>query len=324
MRFQGLDLNLLSALNALILDRSVTKAADRLHIGQPGMSAALAKLRVYFNDDLLVPVGRRLMLTPLAEQLAAPLQEVLADIERRILSQGQFDPVKAQQTFKFAMSDYMASMVLPDFIPKMGRLAPGMRFEIAPLSDRNDLDIERGEIDLIIIPSEFTSPHHPKQLLRKERWVCLCWQGNKLVGNEISEEDYFSLGHVATKFGRGQLPTHDERFLREQGMLRRIEVVVSGFNVIPEILVGSDRIATVPATLARKASRRLPLRVLELGVIIPPHETMIQWNSIKDNDVSFRWVKDRLVEVCNSDQAFREQRVTEVGEEHHQEPSIAL
>lgn len=316
MRFQGLDLNLLSALNALILDRSVTKAADRVHMGQPGMSAALGKLRTYFNDDLLVPVGRRLVLTPLAEQLAVPLQEVLADIERKILSRGQFEPAVAQQKFKLAMSDYMMSVVLPDFLFEIERLAPSLSFEILPLNDRNDLDIERREIDLLIIPSEDTSPHHPRQLLRIERWVCLCWQGNTRVGDTISEDEYFSLGHVATRLGRGQPATHDERFMREHGMLRRIEVVVPGFNAVPEMLVGSHRIATLPATLARKASRTLPLKIVELGIHIPPHETMVQWSTIKNNDLGLHWVKDRLVEACRNSETSgaqsRDQRATAV------------
>ena len=130
MRFQGLDLNLLVALTALIHERNVTRAADRLHIGQPGMSAALNKLRLYFRDDLLVPMGGRMVLTPLAEQLALPLQEVMAEIERKILSQGQFDPATAQQKFVFALSDYNMSVLLPSLLLEIEHQAPGLRFEV--------------------------------------------------------------------------------------------------------------------------------------------------------------------------------------------------
>jgi DNA-binding transcriptional LysR family regulator len=298
MRFQGLDLNLLVALNALILDRSVTRAADRLHIGQPGMSAALNKLRLYFNDDLLVQVGRRMVLTPLAEQLASPLQEVLAEIEKSILAQGQFDPATAQQKFVFALSDHAMSVLLPSLLMDIEHQAPGLRFEVRPLSDRNDLDIERCEVDFLIVPSEFTSPHHPTALLHTESWVCICWAGNTLIGERLTEDDYFELGHVLIQFGRGRGYTHDERSLRERGMVRRAEVVVPGLNVIPELIVGSHRIATVPSRLARKAARQLPLKVLEPPVPIPTHETMLQWNRIKGADLGVNWVKDRLVEVC--------------------------
>lgn len=298
MRFQGLDLNLLVALNALILDRNVTKAADRLHIGQPGMSAALTKLRLYFKDDLLVSMGRRMVLTPFAEQLMLPLQEILAEIERSILSRGQFDPATAQQKFVFALSDHATSVLLPSLLLEIEHQAPGLRFEVAPITDRNDLDIERCEIDFLVVPSEFTSPHHPRALLHTESWVCICWAGNTLIGERITEEDYLSLGHVLIQFGRGQGYSHDERFLREKGIVRRADVVVPSLNVIPELIVGSHRIATVPSRLARRAARQLPLRIIDPPINIPPHQTMLQWNKMKDSDLAMKWIKDRLVNVC--------------------------
>ncbi len=299
MRFKGLDLNLLVALNALIRDRSVTRAADRLYIGQPGMSAALNKLRLYFKDDLLVPVGKQMVLTPLAAQLAVPVMEALSDIEKRIVSQGQFDPATAQQTFVLGLSDHAMSVLLPSLLREIEPEAPGLRFEVRPLSDRNDLDIERCEIDFIILPSEFTSPHHPTELLHSETWVCICWAGNKLIGNRLSEEEYFSLGHVLIQFGRGQY-THDERSLRERGMVRRADVVVPGLNLIPELIVGSNRIATLPSRLARKAASQLPLRIIDPPIDIPAHQTMLQWNRINNSDQGFNWIKSRLIKVCTA------------------------
>lgn len=295
MRFKGLDLNLLVALNTLIQDRSVTRAADRLHIGQPGMSAALNKLRLYFKDDLLVQMGKRMVLTPLAEQLAAPLQEALSDIERRILSPGEFEPQTAQQKFILALSDNAMTALLPQFFLEIELKAPGIRFEVVPLSDRSDLDIERSEIDFVILPGEFTSPNHPTALVHTESWVCICWEGNTLVGEEISEEQYFSLGHIIVELGRGHGYTHDERFLRERGMMRRVEIAVPGWNLIPELIVGSHRIATVPSRLAHRAAQKLPLRVLEPPIDIPTHQTMLQWNRIKNSDLAANWVKDCLI-----------------------------
>jgi LysR family transcriptional regulator, nod-box dependent transcriptional activator len=321
MRFQGLDLNLLVALNTLLQDRNVTQAADRLHIGQPGMSAALNRLREYFNDDLLVPTGRRMVLTPLAEQLATPLQEVLDDIERRILSQGEFDPATAQQKFVLALSDYLMSVLLPSLLLVIENQAPGLRFEVRALSDRNDLDIEKCETDFLIIPSEFTSPHHPTALLHTESWACICWAGNTRVGERISEEEYFALGHVLTQFGRGQGYTHEERFLRERGMTRRADVVVPGLNLIPELIVGTNRIATVPSRLARKAARKLPLRILELPVEIPTHQTMLQWNRIKNADLATIWVKDRLIEVYSAEAVGREKDADATEDSRATEPS---
>ena len=298
MRFRQLDLNLLVALNALILDKNVTRAADRIHIGQPGMSAALNKLRFYFKDDLLVSVGRRMVLTPLAEQLALPLQEVLAGIDRSILSQGQFDPAAAQQKFVFALSDYNMSVLLPRLLLEIEHKAPGLRFEVKPISDRNDLDIERCEIDFLVVPSEFTSPYHPKVLLHTESWVCICWTGNTFIGEQITEEDYFSLGHVLLQFGGNHGSAHDEHFLRERGIVRRADVVVPGLNVIPEFIVGTQRIATVPSRFARKAAHQMPLRIFTPPVAIPTHETMLQWNKIKGSDLGVNWVKDHILDVC--------------------------
>src|SRR4051812_40500511 len=130
MRFKGLDLNLLVALDALVETRSVSAAARRLHLSQPAMSAALSRLRDYFRDELLVVSGKRMYPTAFAEGLAPQLKECLQGLDALVSSPNLFDPATAQRTFIIVASDYLTTAVLVPLVARLAERAPGVRLEI--------------------------------------------------------------------------------------------------------------------------------------------------------------------------------------------------
>src|SRR5438093_9544645 len=136
MRFNKLDLNLLVALNVLLTEKNISRAAERIHLSQSAMSNALARLRSYFVDELLVPSGRQLILTPRAESLVEPVREVLMRIESTIAAQPQFDPSTASHTFTLLVSDFTTTVFVPALLERLFHEAPGVRLDLRMQNDR--------------------------------------------------------------------------------------------------------------------------------------------------------------------------------------------
>ena len=302
MDFGGLDLNLLVALDALFAERSVSRAGERLGLSQSATSGALARLRQTFGDPLMVQVGRAMTLTPVAERLAAPVREFLMQAEA-ILNRGPaFDPPASTRKFRLLMSDYAQTVVLTEALPRLQRIAPGVTVEVAPITGDNS-ELERGEIDLALGPISYLLPGHPSERLFEDEFICLAWSENKEVGRKLSLETYLRLGHVVVRFGRQrERPSFDEWFTRHLGHERRIEVVTTAFNLIPQLLVGTKRIATVHRRLALFYQKRLPLKLIAPPIEIPRFEQFMQWHRSRDHDAGNLWLRALLKDaVAQSD-----------------------
>jgi len=301
MRFRGLDLNLLVALDALLCEKNVTRASERIHIGQPGMSSALTRLRSFFDDELLVQVGRTMVPTPLALSLAQPLKATLSLINDQILSRPVFDPRTASRNFVLLISDYVKFMLMPTFLSNVQEQAPQITFELASISDRPSLELDRCSADVVILPDPLTLADHPKEWLYDDRFVVIGRSGNDALSNGLSLECYLKMGHVLPRFGLGQTPGVEELYFRRFGELRKAEVTVQDFGIIPEIVAASSRIATVPLRMARMAATRHRISIFELPFDMPVTKAMVQWNATKTADPGMQWMlqmlRDAVAEV---------------------------
>ena len=294
MRFGRLDLNLLVALDALLTERSVSLAADRLCLSQSATSSALGRLREYFNDDLLVVKGRGMILTSRAETLIEPVRTVLEQIRTTIAIAPPFDPATAEKQVKIMASDYTTRVLLAGALRTLEREAPNMRFEIQPMSTSPVEAVERGYVDLLVTIDFAVSPDHPTQVLFEDTHVVVGDRHNPALASDMTRELYFSLGHVAARFGQAQMPAFDEWFVRRQKQQRRIEVVAPSFLSIPDLIVGTSRIATMHRRMAEQAVLTYPLVMRELPFAIPPIREVVQWNIVNSNDQALRWIVDRL------------------------------
>jgi DNA-binding transcriptional LysR family regulator len=299
MHFRGLDLNLLVALDTLITERSISRTGEKIHLSQPATSGALARLREYFKDDLLVPVGRKMVLTPLAEELAQPVRQLLVQAEAIIHRRPGFLPETSRRTFKLVMSDYVATVLMSRALPEIQRQAPGIVVEVLVPSNRTDR-LERGEADLMIMPKQYLSKDHPAEPLFEDDFVCIGWAGNpELRGRSISMRKYLDLGHVVVRFGeQQQVPAFEEKFMEHFSEARRIDVVTTGFALVPQMVVGTTRIATIHRRLAQYYAKQLPLKILKPPVEIPPVVESMQWHSIRDGDPGLLWLRRLLHAVC--------------------------
>ncbi len=293
---RNLDLNLLVALDALLREQSITGAGKRLHLSPSATSGALSRLREYFQDELLTQIGRRMVPTPLAEVLRPNVRDCLLRIQATVDLQPGFDPATSGRQFTLMMSDYVSTVLMAPALTRLQRLAPGIGIELL-VNETPWEALERGEIDLLILPKDFVSREHPSEVLFTDDFVCICWSGNALVGDSLTAEQFFTLKHVVARPGRQRPPTIDTWFFERFGHARRVEVVAMNFSSLPHLLVGTNRIATVHRRLAAVFAAALPLRVLEVPVPMPQLIEAIQWHRFRANDPARIWLHEELRRV---------------------------
>ncbi|MEO0033534.1 MAG: hypothetical protein RIS94_3292 [Pseudomonadota bacterium] len=298
MRFKGLDLNLLLALEALLDEGSVTRAAQRLYVSQPAASAALARLRDWFGDPLLAPHGKRMVPTPYALRLKPMLKAVLAEIDVLVTQPASFDPATESRRFRICTSDYITSVVLRPLMLRLADIAPGIEIDVVPPDDNGGELLDRGEIDLMIVPHEWVVLAHPARPLLEEQHVVAGWDRNPLLaGGTIDEDAFASAGHIAVRIGRVSRLSFAEAQLRARGLTRREEVVVPSFAQVPELLVGTQRLAVMHARLARQAALHYPIRWASLPFAMPPMREMVQFHRARSGDAGLLWLLERMDEV---------------------------
>ncbi|AUX79062.1 transcriptional regulator NodD2 [Sinorhizobium fredii] len=298
MRFKGLDLNLLVALDALMSERNLTAAARRINLSQSAMSAAVARLRSYFRDELFTMAGREFIPTPRAEGLAPAVREALLQIQHSIVSWEAFKPAHSDRRFKIVLSDYVTLVFFEKIVERAAREAPGVSFDCLPIADDFEELLRRGEIDFLIMP-EARMSLHPHAALFEDIFVCVGCRTNEQLSEPLTFERYMSMGHVAVKFGNTRKPSFEEWYLLEHGFKKRIEVAVQGFSMIPPMLLGTERIGTIPLRLAQHFSKTIPLQIVELPLPLPPFIEAIQWPALHDSDPASRWLREMLVEEAS-------------------------
>ncbi|SCK25096.1 DNA-binding transcriptional regulator, LysR family [Variovorax sp. HW608] len=300
MRLNRLDLNLLVALDVLLDEKNITRAAQRLNLSQPAASGVLARLRDYFGDPLLMQVGRAMRLTPKAEELKAPVRDVLLTIRSTIAVPPGFDAATSRRHFRIIASDYPISVLLAEAARRMGDEAPGVTLEIVMPWDEVQDAIVRGEVDMLIMPRQYLAPGHPSEALYTESYSCVVWAGNTQVGDSLTLEQYMSLSHVTTMFGSRRQPSLEEWFLKSSALARRIEVTTSNFNTLPLFVLGTHRVATMHTRLAQLFARTLPLRIVPLPLDFPTMVWCMQWPRHLSADPAHQWFRGVLMAAATA------------------------
>ena len=294
MDLHRFDLNLLVTLDALLTEKNVTRAGLRMNLSQSAMSGGLARLREFFQDELLVPMGRQMVLTPLAQDLVQPVRDVLLQVQATIITKPRFEAATSTRHFSIAVSDYVTSVLMVEFLRKLQCQSPSITCELRPVGRRATEDLESGELDFLIAPELYASVVHPKEVLFEDTHMCVAWSKNRAIGTTISVEQYLALGHVIVHVGELGSANYDERMLRAVNCRRNIEVVTASFDLAPQLVIGTERIATVPARLARKYADLLPIRLLPVPVDIPPIVEVLQWHRAHDRDPAHLWLRSQL------------------------------
>lgn len=294
MRFNRLDLNLLIALDALLTERSITRAAERLNLTPSAVSSALARLRDYFDDELLVQVGRKMEPTPRAEGLHDAVRDVLVRIDSTIAAQPAFDPAATDRTFRIFMSDYTQMVLMPHVLTLAAQQRCSARFELLPQVANPQRNLERGEADLLVIPRGFLSPEHPDEVLYDEGFECVLWRDSALAQGEFGFDRYTAAAHVVMQPAGTTGETFEGWFIRRYGISRRVTVKTYGFAMLPALVVGTEYVATVHARLARAFAACWPLALRELPFPAEPMQQSMQWHKYRTQDPGLVWLRELM------------------------------
>ncbi|HSV83615.1 MAG TPA: LysR family transcriptional regulator [Ramlibacter sp.] len=296
MRLRRLDLNLLPALEALLSLRSVTAAAGRLHVSQPSMSGSLARLRSHFDDALLVQAGRGMELTPLGSMLLAPLREVLDKVESTIALRPTFDPATARRHFCLAASESTVQALLVEALRRARCEAPATTIEILPADPIPMAEaLARCELDLAFPVESYTVADHPQALVIHDAFLCVAWSGNRRVGKSLGMAQFLNLGHAVTRYGYDRRRGVEEVALDGLGIQRRIEATCTSPGLLGPLVVGTERIAMLPARLARQQAEVLPLKLLTPPLELPPLRIVMQWHRAREHDAAVAWLRDLVL-----------------------------
>jgi LysR family transcriptional regulator, nod-box dependent transcriptional activator len=298
MRFKKLDLNLLVALDALLTEKNVTRAGERVFLSQSTMSNALSRLRQYFDDELLVQVGGRMELTPRAVLLQEAARDVLVRIDTTIAAKPAFDPTESEREFTLFVSDYSMQMLMPGVLALASAQGSGVRFNLQPQVSNPHRHLERGEADLLIIPQTFCSPDHPVDLLYEDQFVCVVWRDSALAQGELTQERYLEARHATMRPPGGNLPVFDTWLVNDHGVSREIGMATYSFGVIPYLVVGTDLIGTVHARLARRLQPVLPIEIRPVPLPMRAFKQAMQWHKYMTRDPGLVWLRDLLKEAA--------------------------
>lgn len=292
VRFKHLDLNLLVVLDVLLREHGVSRAAERLNLSQPAMSAALGRLRSYFNDDILVSHGKRMIPTAHAQGLAPLVRKALADIEELISVSAVFDPAASRRTFRIAASDYVTTVLLVPLLERLAVCAPNLRVDIASPSRQTTEQLDRGEIDFVLAPEQYLAPEHPTRLLLEERFVVVGWKGNPAFRRPLTEEAFFAHGHIAVAMG--DTSTFAELTLALLGRKRSIEVTAPSFLTVPWMLPNTLRLSVMHERLAKVMVKRLPLAMAPMPFGFPVMREMVQHHGARGTDGGVQWLLQQI------------------------------
>lgn len=306
MRFDGLDLNLLVALDAILAEGTITAAAGRLNLSQSAMSSALGRLRAYFEDDLFVQAGRRTVPTSLAIELREPVRDILMRLRSAVTRREAFDPQCSTRQVSIACSDYFCRVALARALNRLEALAPRMTVEVRPIGDGAFEQMRRGELDMIFAPKSSVNRPLPQLDLYDDDFVAVAWSGHPTIRDRLTLDDFLACGHVVSRFGPEMRDGHDQQMLDALGLSRRVEVSVPEFERLPLFIVGTRRIGLLPRLMAGRLSRHMPLRVLDLPFACPRITVTMHWCAHHGDDATHTWLRGVLAGIITDVRPLQE------------------
>lgn len=286
------DLNLLTALEALLRTQSVTRSARELGLGQPAVSHALGRLREELNDPLLVRAGRGMVRTPRADALSPQVTELLAQVRRTLEEPDHFEPAAHRGELFIAAGDYAVVSVLHSWIRQLLELVPGLDVRLMPISTTSQDDLERGELDMLLTPlGPGNSGRFKHALLCHDEFQVVFNRGAAPEG-KLTAEQYADLRHVVAAASRDPRSMVD-RALAELGLSRRIALTVPNYLSMLPALLRSDLVGTLPRRLFVGGGPALDFR--EPPLVLPRIELHLLWHARLDADPRQAWLRRSLL-----------------------------
>jgi len=299
MNLRQFDLNLLVALDVLLEERNVTRAAERLCLSQPAMSGMLSRLRQAFGDELLVRVGRNLEPTELAAGIAERVHAHVLALEDLLEESRPFDPACDARAFRIGASDYSALLLFGPVINRLIEVAPNMSVNFLRLDLTASERLVAGEIDFAILPAEIEQGL-PSTPLFDDTWVCAAWAQHPALGERLTIEEFLRHPHMSFNISDpGHVSVADD-FLARNGHERRIVASTESFTAAPFLLRGTPLLTLLPRRLGERMRQAAEIRLLELPFDVPPLREKLAWNPRFTSSPGHAWMRAQLVEAART------------------------
>jgi len=298
MKLFNIDLNLLKVLQALIEERNVTRAGARIGRSQPAMSNALNRLRLLFDDPLLVRAAGGLQLTPRAEALRGPINDILGSIEDCLVAGSAFDPGTARGIYRIAAPDYISLPALPPLLARLSRTAPNLDFHVIT-EDRGPAlaALEANRVDVAIGSFEDVKPSIRTKRLFREDFVCLVRKGHPVLDAPFSKQAMLSHPHLLVAATGARRGIFDD-ILDRYGEKRRIATSVSHFLLAPYLLERSDMIGVFTRRVSERLRLSFNLEMLDIPFEIAGFEASLAWHLRSDRDPGLAWIRAQIQLTC--------------------------
>lgn len=303
MELSDIDLNQLVLFQQLMVERSVSKAADKLGLTQPAVSNTLAKLRRQFGDDLFVRTPTGMMPTPFAEQLAEPIGYALGMIHSGLNQHSRFDPASDKRSVTIAMTDIGEIVFLPALVERLRQLAPGVALSTVRTTATNLRDdMEAGKVDLAIGPLPQLKAGFFQRRLFQQRYVCLFRQGHALNRKRLTLEDFKTAEHliiVSAGTGHGQA----DDLIRRAGVERRVRLTIPHYVSVGPLLRRSDMVATVTERLAESLVEPFDLSFRPHPIELPEIAINLFWHAKVHRSPAHQWLRGVVFDLFGENKA---------------------
>lgn len=303
MDFHGIDLNLLAAFDALMNERNVTRAAARVGVSQPAMSAALSRLRTLFGDPLFLRSAQGLLPTPKAREMAEPISRALKQIEAALLPKPVFEPASASMTFNIGMSEYPAYVLLPALASALKEKAPGLTLAVHGIGSRNNaVDLlDAGTIDVALgVPPTQAESRILSRSIMQDRFVCIARRGHPAIPSAgLDLARFLELDHLLVS------PEGDRHGLVDQalaylGKRRRVALSLPQMFAAPTIVAHSDMVCTVMKRVASQSPHGSQLDQFPPPVSLPEIAYDLMWHRRNDAHAAQQWLREQIAGLAAS------------------------
>tara|TARA_B110001454_G_scaffold212701_1_gene229817 strand:- start:290 stop:1246 length:957 start_codon:yes stop_codon:yes gene_type:complete len=305
-RLRSVNLNLLPVLRALLHHKSVSQAANELNMTQSNVSMNLAQLRIQFDDELLIRVGRHFQLTERARLLREPLEKAVTAVGSVVIRE-DFDPAESNAQFKIATADYVTAIVSPLAAARLSCDAPKAQIQFSTAHARSGLALLAGEIDLLLGPRQvleaiaFQSSALSKELVIEtmcsEPMVCVVAGKTEIPEGGYTVDEYLKLPHASFHLDLISHASLEQAYLIEKNYEQFNRVLSSDFLVLPMISANSDCVSLVPSSIARQANRYLDIQTFEGPLDIPQMELSAMWQKRYRSNQMHAWFR-QVVQEC--------------------------
>ena len=291
-----LDLEWLTVFDEIYKTGSVSRAADRLGIGQAAASTMLNKLRAHFDDRLFVRTAQGMQPTPYGQQLCGHVREVLSQLDQARGSRAAFEPGQARRAFRICMTDISEVVLLPSLLDHLRRAAPGVHIETEIISTESGRRLEDGEVDLAVGFMPQLDAGFYQQTLFMQNFVCLVARNHPRIGARLTRKRFEAEAHaVISSSGTGHAIV--DKTIARLGLARNVVVRLSSFLSVARIVAHTELIVIVPRILGEVLVTQEPVRLLEPPFALPSYAVKQHWHERFHADAGNMWLRRTVAQL---------------------------